>query len=83
MASFGMWTHKDQVSQLLVYEIIGREIVGFCDVTCHIIGFFCNMPHGGIFLYHATMVGFFYKQKLVTHFLPLNLVSVHCIYFPM
>lgn len=40
-ASFGLWTHKDQVSQSLVCEMIG-----FCDVTCHIIGFFDNMPHG-------------------------------------
>jgi hypothetical protein len=29
MASFGLWTH----------EIIGCEIIGFCDVACHIIGF--------------------------------------------
>jgi hypothetical protein len=33
--AFGLWTHKDQVSQSLVYEIIG-----FCNVACHIIGFF-------------------------------------------
>jgi hypothetical protein len=29
MASFGLWTHKDQVSQSLVYEISGLRFIGF------------------------------------------------------
>jgi hypothetical protein len=29
MASFGLWIHKDQVSQSLVYEISGLRFIGF------------------------------------------------------
>jgi hypothetical protein len=43
MASFGLWTHKDQVSQSLVYEIGGLRFIGFYHVTYHLVGLFCNM----------------------------------------
>ncbi len=43
MASFGLWTHKDQVSQSLVYETIGLRFICFCHVTYHLVGLICNM----------------------------------------
>jgi hypothetical protein len=43
MASFGLWTHKDQISQSLVYEINGLGFIGFCHVTYHLVGFIYNM----------------------------------------
>ncbi len=43
MASFRLWTHKDQVNQSLIYEISGLRFIGFCHVTYHLVGLFCNM----------------------------------------
>jgi hypothetical protein len=43
MASFGLWTHKDQVNQSLVYEINGLGFISFCHVTYHLVGLFYNM----------------------------------------
>ncbi len=43
MASFGLWTHKDQINQSLVYEINGLKFIGFYHVTYHLVGFICNM----------------------------------------
>jgi hypothetical protein len=43
MASFRLWTHKDQISQSLVYEISGFGFIGFYHVTYHFVGLFCNM----------------------------------------
>jgi hypothetical protein len=43
MAPFGLWTHKDQINQSLVYEINGLGFIGFYHVTYHLVGLFCNM----------------------------------------
>jgi len=43
MASFGLWTHKDQVNQSSVYDINGLGFIGFCHVTYHLVGLFYNM----------------------------------------
>jgi len=43
MASFGLWIHKDQVSQSLVYEISDLGFIRFCHVTYHLVGLICNM----------------------------------------
>jgi hypothetical protein len=43
MASFGLWTHKYQVSQSLVYKIHGLKFIHLCHVTCHLVGLICNM----------------------------------------
>jgi len=43
MASFGLRTHKDQVSQSLVYEIHGLGFIHLCHVTYHLVGLICNM----------------------------------------
>jgi len=43
MASFGLWTHKDQVNQSSDYDINGLGFIGFCHVTYHLVGLFYNM----------------------------------------
>ncbi len=43
MASIGLWTHKNQLSQSLVYEIISLRFIGFCHVMYHLVGLFCDM----------------------------------------
>ncbi len=43
MTSFGLWIHKNQVSQSLVYEIHGLRFVRLCHVTYHLVGLICNM----------------------------------------
>jgi hypothetical protein len=43
MASFGLWIHKYEVSQSLVYEISGLGFIRFCHVTYHLVGLICNM----------------------------------------
>jgi hypothetical protein len=37
MASFGLWTHKDQVRQSMVYEISGLRFICFCHATYHLV----------------------------------------------
>ncbi len=43
ITSFGLWIHKYQVNQSLVYEINSLRFIGFCHVTYHLVGLFCNM----------------------------------------